>query len=247
MIENELPSTLRKEMGYYCKTDQLTLILFASLAAQASRTNMVSDAEHITKVLKVVANDARICHENLELLKQIEGGRAAAGVTGTHYHAHIFERLAQNAQQAAMLNLAKIFDETKDALGIRKLDKKNKGLPEELSEPELIKQHIERLKMWRNALLAHSGAQQLKKDIPSSYPLSQNDLAEILNYAFRVIEHYRLAHCPECNFGIPPQLTDVLDHRWQGMKDAVEVLLGSKVAVPNDDPRIQRKPKMGFE
>ncbi|GAA6175543.1 hypothetical protein NBRC116593_14620 [Sulfitobacter pacificus] len=141
----------------------------------------------------ILEKDANECYSNLFLLETMARTARKYGLVGGYADRALFDRIALNAQSLAMISLSRLLDDGPDAISVKKLRKK-----QELCQPENAKElrkafntdiH-DRLKVWRDNLLAHSLSKQVNTAIPNSNPLTPKDLGCELSVCLQIVHAY---------------------------------------------------------
>jgi hypothetical protein len=115
------------------------------------------------------------------------------GINGGYGDRALFDRLARNAQNSAMISLSRLLDDGNNAISVKKL----KG-DQRFKQPKCAREMRKgfntdthsRLSQWRTNLLAHSLFNQIQKSIPNESPLLPIELGLELNVCLQIIHAY---------------------------------------------------------
>lgn len=141
----------------------------------------------------ILEKDANECYSNLFLLEAMARTARKYGLVGGYADRALFDRIAMNAQSLAMISLSRLLDGGPDAISVKELRKKK-----ELRQPSNARdlrqafntEIHDRLKVWRDNLLAHSLSEQVNAAIPNSNPLTPRDLGGELSVCLQLIHAY---------------------------------------------------------
>lgn len=145
------------------------------------------------KYLLVLDQNALKCMRNLGLLEAMHTEYQKLDISGPHPSADLFNHLATNAQDQAMLALSRLFGTQGDEVTVRRLAS-NQAFKNPENHRDLKKaipnEVLENLKGWRDSLLAHSLDEQLVQNIPSKFPITPSEMADALSVAISTIHAY---------------------------------------------------------
>jgi len=154
---------------------------------------MPAAQSELESYLGILEKDANECYSNLFLLETMARTARKYGLVGGYADRALFDRIARNAQSLAMISLSRLLDDGPDAISVKKLRRKQ-GLRQPSNARELRKafntEIHDRLKEWRDNLLAHSLSEQVNEAIPNSNPLSPRDLGLELSACLQIIHAY---------------------------------------------------------